>query len=111
MPHKLRSECLGMKLDETERDFYFHGAFFWYLKDPTSRTLRCLQFMPMASDHMCLEYQTDSTDVVPHLLGWQQGARRVKRAINKTERWRIKCREEQERLRERRQSLNKQAVG
>lgn len=41
--------------------------------------------MPMAFDHMCLEYLSGSTDVVPHLLGWQEGARRVKRVINKTE--------------------------
>lgn len=111
MPHKLRSAYLGMKLDDKEREFYFHGASLQYLEDPTSCTSKCLWFMPMASDHMCLEYLTDSTDVVPHLLRWQEGARRVKAVINKTERWRMRCGKEQEWVRERRESLNKQTVG
>lgn len=100
-----------MKLDDKEREFYFHGAFLQYLEDPTSCIWKCLWFMPMASDHMCLEYLTDSTDVVPHLPRWQEGTRRVKRVINKTERWWMRCRKEQKWVREHKQSLNKQTTG
>lgn len=59
---------------------------------------------------MCVWNQTDSTDVVSHLLGCQEGTRWVKRVINQTERWRMRCRNEQEWVREHRQSLNKQTI-